>query len=113
MRHISNRRILKSKASDLAKLALYKLMFSGCEGGSLDAELSEYKGDGLLCLSEIKQTDKSTEIKYVDRIKAASLMIELARLEGESEEASDSFFKRFKAAADEINELSDRGEDLQ
>lgn len=108
LRKISARRILRLSAADIAKLGLYKfLMTGGREIASLSATEKIPDDAELFCLSEIKKTDKSIEIKSVDRIKAAALLIELARIESESSGDSESFLKSFRAACDDLNRKAD------
>lgn len=102
MRRMSKRRILKTGAAELLKLALYEYMLGGRANSEPGDDLADVTSERFLCVAEVKRTDKSNEIKYVDRIKAAQLMLELARLEADQSITGESFLESFKKAAESL-----------
>lgn len=102
---LSTKRILKTDASDLAKIGLYRLIMS--EQSDI-ARLAEADGvssssSELFCLSEIKRSDKGCDVKSFDKIKAIELMIELSKIEQSRNDDGESFLQSFKDSCEKLN----------
>lgn len=97
-------------ASELAKLALGKILFSDrseifkmalCSGEEIN--LKSVNNENLMAVSEIKKNkDGSTDIKFFDKLKAAEIMFEIGREENENQDSGTAFLEGFLKSAKQI-----------
>ncbi len=102
---ISNRRILRTSALDLAKIGLYRLVMSeqddlACLAG---AGFTSGEPENLFCLSEYKKGEKGCEVKSFDKIKAFELLIELGKVEQAKGDDGDAFLESFNNSCSKLN----------
>lgn len=102
---LSNKRILRTSASDIAKIGLYKLIMSDQTELARLTESDRLITDSkeLFCLNEIKRNDKGCDVKSFDKIKALELLIELSRLEQARGDDGESFLQSFKTSCEKLN----------
>ncbi len=111
MKRFSDRRVCRTPASELAKLAIGRILFSdkseavglvlkdGSEGND-----ENLRSESLYAVSEIKRNkDGSTDIKFYDKLKAAELMFEIGKAEIENEESGSEFLEGFLKSAHQIS----------
>lgn len=111
MKRLSDRKICSMPAAELAKLALGRILFSDkSEAVKLSLDKSSEINTGLLseenlfAVSEIKRNkDGSADLKFIDRLKAAELMLEIGKEENENEESGTEFLEGFLKSAKQIS----------
>lgn len=118
MRKFSDKKICSMPASELAKLALGKILFSDRSElfklalcSSEETNLKSVNDENLLAISEIKKNkDGSTDIKFFDKLKAAEIMFEIGREENENQDSGTAFLEGFLKSAKEISLSKDESE---
>ncbi|MCD8328957.1 MAG: hypothetical protein LUC25_07700 [Ruminococcus sp.] len=102
---ISNRRILRMDALDLAKIGLYRLVMSEQDdlANIAGSNITSSEPENLFCLSEYKKGEKGCEVKSFDKIKALELLIELGKVEQAKGDDGDAFLESFNYSCNKLN----------